>query len=181
MVTANLKPEYSAVCNNASWSLGECAVKVGPEFQQYVVPILEKVVPILKNDFYQARYPQLMENISITLGRLALVAPGALAPHMAQFAEVWLYYLGELNDDSEKGCAFHGLCLIIEKNPHSIIPCFSSLCNAIASWNNPTDTMNNMFASLLRAYRQLFGANWNAHFNKCSEEVMSILSSRYRV
>ncbi len=45
--TQNLRPRYHAMCTNASWSLGEIAVKVGPEMRPFVPPAVDALARIL--------------------------------------------------------------------------------------------------------------------------------------
>ena len=42
-----LAPEFVSVCNNASWAIGEIAVKVGAEMQPYAEAILQRLIPIV--------------------------------------------------------------------------------------------------------------------------------------
>ena len=54
---------------------------------------------------------------AITLGRVAWVCPGQIAPHLAHFAGPWCYALRNIRDDVEKEHAFLGLCALLRANP----------------------------------------------------------------
>lgn len=59
---------------------------VDPEFNQFVQPLIGRLIPILLN----VRSPKsLTENAAVTIGRIALVAPQPVAPHLEAFAQQW--------------------------------------------------------------------------------------------
>lgn len=43
----NLKPEYISVCNNATWAIGEIAVKLGADMKPYVPLVLSQLITII--------------------------------------------------------------------------------------------------------------------------------------
>ena len=43
----NLKPEYISVCNNATWAIGEIAVKLGADMKPYVPMVLSQLITII--------------------------------------------------------------------------------------------------------------------------------------
>ena len=77
LLTEQMDPSVVSVCNNASWALGEVAMKVGPEeMRPYVEPMLAKLVPIMRaHGQNQSINKSLIQNAAITLGRLGIVAP----------------------------------------------------------------------------------------------------------
>ena len=54
---------------------------------------------------------------AITLGRVAWVCPGQIAPHLAHFVGPWCNALRSIRDDVEKEHAFSGLCALLRANP----------------------------------------------------------------
>ena len=54
---------------------------------------------------------------AITLGRVAWVCPGQIAPHLAHFVGPWCSALRSIRDDVEKEHAFLGLCALLRANP----------------------------------------------------------------
>jgi hypothetical protein len=80
VLTANLDADFPNMCINASWALGEIAVKVGPEMRPFAAAMMDGMTAV----FHQSENldVSLLENISITVGRLALVVPDAVAPRL---------------------------------------------------------------------------------------------------
>lgn len=79
-----------SVCNNAAWAAGEIALQAGGDMEQYVTPLMERLVPVLLSA-KAAR--SLTENSAVTIGRLALVCPSAVAPHLQVFVSAWYVLL----------------------------------------------------------------------------------------
>jgi hypothetical protein len=75
-----------SVCNNAAWAAGEIALQAGSDMEPYVTPLMERLVPVLLST-KSAR--SLTENSAVTIGRLALVCPAAVAPHLDVFVSAW--------------------------------------------------------------------------------------------
>lgn len=78
--------ENVSVCNNAAWAAGEIALQAGAEMEQWVQPLMERIVPVLLSA-KAAR--SLTENSAVTIGRLAIVCPATVAPHLAVFVSSW--------------------------------------------------------------------------------------------
>ena len=76
---------HFAVCNNACWAIGEIAVRC-PELAVYAETLCGKLIPLLNHTEISRT---LRENAAITLGRLGLVAPEKIAPHLPAFSENW--------------------------------------------------------------------------------------------
>ncbi len=79
LLLGNINPEFSSVCNNASWAFGELAVKVGPDIEPFALQALEKLTYVLHN-MDPKRNRSLHQNCAITIGRLGYVCPQTLAP-----------------------------------------------------------------------------------------------------
>lgn len=69
-----------------------------------------------------------------------------MAPCLAQFVKPWCLALRNIRDNAEKESAFRGICVLINLNPHGVVQDFIFLCDAIASWNTPSDELKGMFA-----------------------------------
>lgn len=100
-----------SVCNNATWAVGEIALQfaqdgeseklrcfhiqndspclalvTATQFEPFVAPVMDRLVPILCN----SRSPRsLSENAAVTIGRMGLISPTPIAPHLAHFAKAW--------------------------------------------------------------------------------------------
>lgn len=97
----------------------------------YVNPLISRLVPLLLSS-KAAR--SLAENAAVTIGRLGLVSPQLVAPHLEVFIQYWCvnFYtkrlaqshfaircnaLAEIKDNDEKDSAFRGICMVIQANP----------------------------------------------------------------
>lgn len=89
------------VCNNACWCLGEMAVS--PVNQEIIKPYADEIVQKLTIIFSSKKLNKsLAQNIAITLGRLGLINPEAVAVHLEKIAKQWcvsLRYLKNNNDE----------------------------------------------------------------------------------
>ena len=86
VLSANLNPDIISVCNNAIWAIGEIAIQLGAETNQYVPLILEQLIEIIN----RPNTPKtVLENTAITIGRLGLVCPTQVAPYLNSFIQVW--------------------------------------------------------------------------------------------
>ena len=43
----NLNPEVISVCNNATWAIGELAIQLGAETNQFIPQVLDKLITII--------------------------------------------------------------------------------------------------------------------------------------
>lgn len=43
----NLKADYISVCNNATWAIGEIAVKLGPDMKPYIPLVISQLITII--------------------------------------------------------------------------------------------------------------------------------------
>jgi transportin-1 len=82
----NIKIEYISVCNNATWAIGEIAIKLGSEIKSYIPLLLNELINII-NQFGSPK--TLLENTAITIGRLGFVCPNEVAPILPQFIQPW--------------------------------------------------------------------------------------------
>jgi transportin-1 len=116
-IEAEPQPEAISVCNNAAWAVGEIALQFANDpqnIQPYVPSLIERLVPILLN---QRSPKSLSENAAVTIGRIGLVCPAAVAPDLATFAQAWCIALWEIKDNEEKDSAFRGFCMMVSQNP----------------------------------------------------------------
>lgn len=116
-ITPDVRQEYISVCNNAAWCAGEIALKHGAAMSDYVAPLMERLIPLLLNSRVVR---SLTENAAVTIGRLALVCPQTVAPHLGVFIKPWCDALAEIKDNDEKDSAFQGICLAIQANPAGV-------------------------------------------------------------
>ena len=81
----------------------------------------------------------LAQNIAITLGRLALINPDAVAVHLASIAKQWCASLRFLKSSQamEREQAYRGLCYAVARNSRAIQKDFAYFCSAITHYRDP--------------------------------------------
>ncbi|GAA5857231.1 hypothetical protein JCM8547_009387 [Rhodosporidiobolus lusitaniae] len=168
-----------SVCNNAAWAAGEIALQAGPDMEPWANPLMERLVPILLNA-KAAR--SLTENSAVTIGRLAIVCPSLVAPHLQVFVSAWCQALADIKDNEEKDSAFRGICAAIQVNPGGISSAFGYFLNAVARWTSPSDQLNEMFKAILHAFKGLSeGPAWDAQLAHLPPVIVQRLRERYGV
>ena len=88
-----------------------------PEFAQWVPPLIARLIPILLHPKVQR---SLHENAAVSIGRIGLMHPSIVAPHLPEFAQAWCQALHDIRDNEEKDSAFRGLCQLVQTNPSGI-------------------------------------------------------------
>ncbi|XP_043231916.1 transportin-1-like [Amphibalanus amphitrite] len=175
----NLNPELISVCNNATWAIGEIAVKMGQEMQTYVPMVLPQLILIIN----RPNTPKtLLENTAITIGRLGLVCPKEVAPHLQHFIRQWCTSLRNIRDNEEKDSAFRGVCHMITLNPSGVITDFIFFCDAVASWVNPKPDLKEMFHRILHGFKDQVGEeNWRRFSDQFPPMLKERLAVNYNV
>ncbi|KAG9312141.1 armadillo-type protein [Chiua virens] len=175
------KVEFVSACNNAAWSVGEVALRYGrddPEFQQWVNPLIARLIPIL---LHPKAPRSLHENAAVSIGRIGLMHPALVAPHLPEFAQAWCQALYEIRDNEEKDSAFRGFCTLVQRNPAGIAKSLLWFCNAVVRWNNPSPELNEMFRQLLQGFRSHDLAGWQAQVTVFPPAIQERLAARYGV
>ncbi|KIY70670.1 ARM repeat-containing protein [Cylindrobasidium torrendii FP15055 ss-10] len=175
------KLEFVSASNNAAWSVGEAALRYGrddPEFREWVGPLIQRLVPIL---LHPKAPRSLHENAAVSIGRIGLMHPTVVAPHLGEFAQAWCQALYEIRDNEEKDSAFRGLCTMIEINPGGIAKSLLWFCNSIVRWTSPSPELNNMFQTLLQAFKNHDEAGWRAQVAGFPPAIQERLTARYGV
>jgi transportin-1 len=163
-----LSPDYMLVANNATWALGELVMMAGflpsgiPIDRQAIQkPLLDRALPTLVRI---VNIPQLskslLENAAMTLGRLGLVMPDAVAPKLESFAEAALAALRNVPDHADKEQAFFGLNAMIKLNPTAILRCFVYYVDGVASWLHVNPKLEAEFGTILVGYKNSLGDQW---------------------
>ena len=121
-----------SVINNACWSCGEIAMNE----KQGMAPFIEKLYRHLMNIISNPEIPaSVNENAAIALGRLGVDCSQALAPHLAEFAKLFLQTIEPVDDTDEKGHAFLGFNRTVEKNPQALEGCLVDYFRASAAYS----------------------------------------------
>jgi len=154
----NLNPDFISVCNNATWAIGEIAMKLGEGTRPYIPLVLRELIVIINRP---NTTKTLLENTAITIGRLGYVCPVEVAPYLQDFVRQWCTSLRHIRDNDEKDSAFRGMCNMITVNPVGVVPDFIFFCDAIASWVNPPSDLHAMIQKILHGFKTQVGdENW---------------------
>ncbi|ORX49516.1 ARM repeat-containing protein [Hesseltinella vesiculosa] len=170
---------FVSVCNNATWAAGEITLKLGSEIQPYVEHMLQRLFPLMVTPQLQRT---LGENVAITIGRIGLVCPGMVAPHLENFVHPWLEHMSPVRDNEEKASAFSGLCEMIKANPEGAVKAFPHLCVAIADYHLVPPALNESFGNILMGYKNMFGEQqWQQGLASLQPPVRAALQERYHI
>jgi len=167
LVQQNLAPEVvmqhenMSACNNACWAAGELVVRMRQEpapLWPFVPSVVQCLIPLLQD---KRLNNSLLENSTITIGRLGLVCPNQVSQLLPQFMLHWCEALRMIRDDKEKNDAFWGLCQLLHVNPSIGLSNFQPLCNAVASWMRfyDSDLMREV-GKILSAYKDYMAEDW---------------------
>jgi len=179
LLTKNLYADYIAVCNNASWALGEISIKMGEDMKPFISAIMQKLVPLMNK---QNLNRNLLENTAITIGRLGFVCADALAPNLEEFVQSWCLTLRTIRDAHEKDSAFRGLCKMIKLNPNAVVRHFVFVCDAIASWEYLKPDLKEQFTSILHGFKNSMPPqSWTEYFKTFPAPLRANLQERYQL
>lgn len=166
------------------------------EFHQWVNLLIARLIPIL---LHPKAPRSLHENAAVSIGRIGLMHPLLVAPHLGEFAQSWCQALYEIRDNEEKDSAFRGLCTLVQTNPGGIakVSCIHSscsdginrfrcqsllwFCNSIVRWNHPSAELNNMFQTLLQGFKNHDAQGWAAQVAMFPPAIQERLAQRYGV
>lgn len=168
---------------NACWSLAQpqVTVKVGSSIAPYVPTILQHLILIVSRPAHEVPRA-LIENTAITIGRLGMAAPQAVAPLLETFAHPWLRALRHIRDDIEKEHAFQGLIQIVQLNPDGMMGSLPALFAAIGSWDAIPPPLAPTLTSIAQAYkRQVPAESWASFFSSFPESLQRKLSERHGI
>ena len=200
----NLNPHYSSVCNNASWAVGELAIKAGREpLLPHIDPLMRYLLLILLPPAQTnggsgaqssaAQSPRvsasLTENASITIGRLGLVCPQPVSVRLAEYGTVWFAQLERLRDNAEKEHAYHGMCSVVESNPTAVLGDLPALLSVVCGWQQRSnERMVARLTQLLHNFKQAFDGQgergvqqWSAALQAVSDDKRRVLRSAFGV
>ena len=182
-----LNPDYMSVSNNATWALGELVMMAG--FLPQNVPVDRETIkktllgnalePLIRVVNIPQLNKSLLENSAITLGRMGLVMPEALAPRLGSFAEAVFSALRNIRDDAEKEQAFHGMNAMIKVNPSAIFECLMYYIDAVASWFHCKPDLEMEFSLILTGFKSSLGSQWVQLYNSFPPTLQHVLKERF--
>lgn len=164
--------------------------------EPYIPSLLQRLVPVLHNKVVARSIP---ENAAITIGRLALVCPNAVAPMLESFM-VPLYvfylliesfaftplhrcqYLRGIRDNQEKESAFQGLCRVAATNPTATLKNLVYFCDALVQWRQTPDHLHLVFSKVLGMFKANLGdAQWEQVTASFPQVVRQRLRERFGI
>lgn len=152
-----LERHTSSVCNNAAWVSGEIALQEAEGMATWMAPLMERLLALLRDP---KSPPTVSENAAISIGRLGLVCPDLVAPHIPLFASKFIEHLQHTRDNEEKDTAFQGLCTVVSKNPDALFPFFPDFVRAATLFRQPSPALAHMFSQILQGFKPIY-PDWN--------------------
>ena len=192
LCASNLNPAFSSVCNNASWSIGELAIKAGaaplaPHIDHLMRNLIVLISPPPASQSSAAAaahkpvQASLLENAAITIGRLGLVCPQQVSARLSDFCRPWFVLLAALRENPEKEHAYHGLCSVVELNPGAVLPDLPGLVRVIAGWRSVDNSrMVQRLGGLLLNFKAALEAQGDAGRQQWQQVINSSLDAQKR-
>jgi hypothetical protein len=169
-----------SVINNACWSCGEIAMKEKQGMAPYCEKLYQRLVSIINNPEIPA---SVNENAAIALGRLGVGNADALAPHLAEFAKLFLHFIEPVDDTDEKSHAFLGFNRTIEKNPQAMEECLLDYFKASVAYSKTNyhyESIGESFHRNLIGYKSLI-PNFAAFLGQLSQKDQEKLRTLYGI
>lgn len=132
-----------SVINNACWSCGEVAMKDKQGMAPYCETLYQRLLSIINNPRIP---PAVSENAAIALGRLGVANSDILAPHLAEFAKLFLQIIEPVDNTHEKSHAFLGFNRTVEKNPQAMEECLVDYFKASVAYSKNNDNRAEIIA-----------------------------------
>ena len=148
-----IDPTHPATCNNAVWAVGEVCVRCGGNpapLEPHAANLVESLMPLLMGnavdlDGNELSLPGIAENAATTMGRLASVNAGFVAPELGRFLLGWCDGMSKISNPVERRDAFAGFVTALRANPHSVQnagttleEATTSIMFAVVSWHMPS-------------------------------------------
>lgn len=188
-VVSALNPDYMSVANNATWALGEIIMLAG--FLPSGMPLDRDAIkrclvdqalgPLVRVVSIRQLSKSLLENTAITICRMGLAMPDAVAPHLDAFAEAALSSIRNIRDDQEKEQACFGINAMIKLNPKAVLGCLAYYADAVASWLNPNPKLEADFAMILHGFKNSLGEQWDALYATFPPRLQTCLHGRFNL
>tara|TARA_B110000285_G_C14776915_1_gene446669 strand:+ start:145 stop:627 length:483 start_codon:yes stop_codon:yes gene_type:complete len=155
---------------------------VSPVSSVIIAPHTESIVLKLVDIFSKKKLNKsLAQNVAITLGRLGLINPEAVAKHLDKIAKQWCVSLRFLkNNNDEKYQAYKGLCYTIGRNSLAMMSQLAYFCSAIVHYKNPRTELDEIFRGIMMAFKQTHGDEqaWRTYIDQYPEDLKRQLIQR---
>ncbi|KAJ9204689.1 hypothetical protein DTO166G4_6939 [Paecilomyces variotii] len=171
-----------SVLNNVCWSCGEIAVKKA-DLAPYVDKLYQGLLIILSNEEIP---DSVNENAALALGRLGVCCSDQLAPHLAEYADVFLKSMAKIDFTREKASAFLGFNQVVMKNPQAMEACLADYFQAIAMFPSKSlgqedyHDIQSSFQQVLQGYKDMI-PNFDSYLSQLPAPVTQKLRSVYQI
>jgi transportin-1 len=170
------------VSNNATWALGEIAMRHKFDAKAFVAKLLavKEIIEIPRS---------LRENVAVTIGRLGILHSEFVSPYLENIAQFWCKTLRNTRDNPEKESSFIGFCKIVQENPNAIISVFPLFCDAIVGCKDVQNTTKQLFGvriinknrffnyqQVLLAFKAMIGPQWDPYYSNFPQNLRQGLS-----
>ncbi len=167
-------------CNNAVWALGRLAMAAGPAFaaSPAVALAVPKLTAIIASS--EKAPKNLVENVSIALGRIAYVAPQALALTLGSFIGLWCSGIVKSSDPTERKNVHEGLCSALAANPAAAVPALGNIAVVFALYEEASMECIVVMRGLLQKLRELSGsALWGTIVARMTPQLKQKLAAKF--
>ncbi|CAN6672042.1 importin subunit beta-2 [Trichomonascus vanleenenianus] len=171
--------EARRVCNNATWSAGEIALKASrDQLQPFAEELFQRLITVLNSE----TSPTVLENAAIALGRLGKSLSDLVAPHVGIFVDKWCHMILPVEETDEKDSAYRGMCEIVCANPTGITEgSVLKFIETIALYMEPSHELAMLISKVLEGYKSYI-SDWNGVvMAKLPQHVSNSLRQRYGV
>jgi transportin-1 len=154
------------------------AMRAGDSIKDHVPAMMENLVAIL----WDQNQPQnLLENCTITVGRIGVACPQGVVPWLEKLLPHWLVYLSRVRDPAEKAHAYRGCCNVIQQNPNALLPHFSEMCHSFATCQKMPDEVKTQIRTLLLSFQSMLGAQWAQYWSRLQPELRQHLTDVFKL
>jgi transportin-1 len=126
-----------SVLNNACWSCGEIALHEKVDLTPYLDKLYPALLTVVGNEEV---IDSVNENAAVALGRLGIGCSEQLAPHLQEYAGVFLKSMAQIDFTREKATAFMGFNRVVMRNPQAMEACLADYFQVIAMF--PQKSLN---------------------------------------
>ncbi|KAL0483290.1 transportin protein TNPO1 [Acrasis kona] len=178
LLIRSLDSKNVGVSSNACWAIGEIAMGIGADIKPYVYDSLGYLVAVMNETQHNVDH---LENTAITIGRLGLVCPDMVSPHLPKFSKNWCLALRGIRNNTEKEHSFKGMCVMIRANPNGVMNAFPFVCECIASYDDAPQDLKQEFAQILNVFKDGMKDGWGPYFSRFPENIQLALRRNYNL
>ncbi|EEH09684.1 conserved hypothetical protein [Histoplasma capsulatum G186AR] len=171
------------VINNACWASGEIVAASKDGMAPFLENLFQALTAIMSNEEVP---DSVNENAAMALGRLGIGCAQQLAPHLGEFADMFLRSMTKIDFTREKASSFFGFNQVVRENPKAMESCLSDYFHAIAvfprkSLNQPHfEDLQQSFQQVLQGYKDLI-PDFNSFMASLPPAISRKLQTAYQL